>query len=91
MKREMLRLACGKLLLVELVVVRCGGVACFVQGAVIQKGAHGHALHQLRHAANVIVMVVRDEDVIDPPQAGTVRRSHNPAAWATVPEGNALN
>ncbi len=56
----------------------------------VEKGANLDSIHQLRNSANMIAMVVRNQDIIDLREAGLMRGSQDPigvAAFISRPAG----
>jgi hypothetical protein len=58
-------------------VIGASDFGVFEIGAVIDEGSDLDAIHQLRNAANVVAMIVGDQNVIELLEPGLVRRSNN--------------
>src|SRR5258708_6918517 len=65
LRDDMLRVLFSKELFVGCVVLS-GDITVFLIATMIDEGSNGHAARQLRDAANVIAMIVRDQQIIDP-------------------------
>ena len=63
---------------------RVGALARFGRRAVGDHVADLHARNQLLHAADVIRVVVRDDEIVDGPDAGLLHRGRNPLRIAQV-------
>ena len=63
-------------------IIRARHRRVFLIRPVVHKRTHLHSLHQLRNAANVIAMIVSDQDIIEPSNARLVSGSQDPIGIA---------
>ncbi len=68
-------------------VERFGGLAGFDRGAVIDERLHRHARDELGHAAHVVPVIVRHDEVVDLRQARALDRGRNAIGVAAVEAG----